>query len=270
MLKLIAIDLDGTLLDDDKKLSQKNIRSLERLHDKGVEIVIATGRSYEATMPYINMIKDNVVEFLICNNGATVYNLFTKTILVDDILSKNQIQEIMKLVEELNDIDVHFVGDDKIYTYKNPIGKYIIEDAYISFLNIYFKTKEEIQNSRISKVLITAEEKYISLILSRIPNIYFEKYNIVVSAENYIEILNKNIDKGHALKSLINSLNIESKNVIAIGDQQNDVGMFNIVGVSYAMLEASESIKKQATYIGPSNSDSGIAKIISDIVKMEE
>lgn len=271
MLKLIAIDMDGTLLDDNKNLSEDNINSLEMLFDRGVEIVIATGRSYEASKPYIDKFKNGVVEYLICNNGATVYNLITKQILVDDFLTENQIREIIDLEETLDEFDIHFVGDDKIYTYKNPIGKYTIEDAYISFLKIYFQTKDMIiNNKRITKALITAEENEIERIISNILENYFQKYNIVVSSDNYIEILNKNIDKGHALRRVVESMNLNKEEVVAIGDQQNDIGMFKIAGTSYAMLDASKKIKAQADYVGPSNNESGVAKIISKLIEMEK
>lgn len=267
MLKLISIDLDGTLLDDNKKLQEENIKALEKLHDRGVEIVIATGRSYASAIPYVKQIKEGIIEFLICNNGTSVYNLFNDEILVDDSLDSAQVKEVFDLEEKLENSKIHFLGGDIIYVYHNPIGKYAIEDAYISFLDIKFMTKEELLESHITKALITADEKYIEEVYSSIPKEYFEKYNIVKSTENLIEILHKNADKGHALKALMDKLNIDKDEVIALGDQGNDIGMFGVAGKSYAMEASSDFIKSKATNVGPSNNNSGVAKIISEIIE---
>ncbi|MDO4604571.1 MAG: HAD family hydrolase [Helcococcus sp.] len=269
MIKLIAVDMDGTLLDKNKDLHKKNIEALEKLHEKGVEIVIATGRSYLAAIPYIKQIREGVIEFLICSNGASVFNLITGEKLVDDTLNKSQIEEIIDLTEMLNYANIHFVGDDMIYTYHNPIGKYIIMDGYLSFLEIKLLSKKEIINSKISKALLTAEKDKIEEIISKIPKKYFEKYNIVTSSDNYIEILNKNIDKGHALETIKKKLKINKNSIVAIGDQQNDVGMFNLAGTSYAMKEASDSIKSMVTNIGPSNNNAGVSIIINELIDME-
>ncbi|MDO4604808.1 MAG: Cof-type HAD-IIB family hydrolase [Helcococcus sp.] len=267
MLKLIAIDLDGTLLDDNKKLQNDNIRALEELHNRGVEIVIATGRSYSSAIPYVKQIKEGIIEFLICNNGTSVYNLIKDEVLVDDCLNSSQVKEILDLADKLENMKIHFLGRDIIYVYSNPVGKYVIEDAYISFLDIKFMSKEELIKSHITKALITTDKEYIKEVFSSIPKEYFEKYNIVNSAENLIEILNKNADKGHALKAIMDDLNIDKKEVIAIGDQGNDIGMFEVAGKSYAMEASSDFIKSKATHIGPSNNNNGVSKIISEIME---
>lgn len=267
MVKLIAIDLDGTLLDDNKKLQDENIKALEELHNRGVEIIIATGRSYLSALPYVKQIKDGVIEFLICNNGTTVYNLIKDEQLVDDFLNASQVKEVLDLDDKIDNMKIHFLGGDIIYVYNNPIGKYAIEDAHMSFLDIKFMTKEELVESYITKALITADKEHIEEVFSSIPKNYFEKYNIVNSTENLIEILNKNADKGHALKSIMDDLNINKEEVIAIGDQGNDIGMFAAAGKSYAMGSSSDYIKSKATNIGPSNNDSGVSKIIYEIIK---
>lgn len=270
MLKLIAIDMDGTLLDDNKKMSSENIKALEKLHNDGVEIVIATGRNYVAAKPYIDQINYGVVEFLICNNGATIYNLKNNEILFNNTLSKEQINEIIKLDDYLNDIDFHYVGDDTIYTYKNPIGKYIIMDAYLSFTEINLVSKKElINNKNLNKALMTGDKNNLPKIISRIPKQYFNNYNIVMTSDNYIEILNKDIDKGTALRELMKKLNITKDKVVTIGDQQNDIGMFVASGISYCMKEAPEIVKNKSDFIGPSNNNSGVAKIIYELYEKE-
>lgn len=267
MSKLIAIDMDGTLLDDNKILSEKNIEALEKAHNQGFEIVVATGRSYTAAMPFIKQIKQGIVEYLICSNGAIIYNLNKKEIVFNDILSKEQIVELLELNDYLGDTYIHFVNEDTIHAHQNPIGKYVIMDGYLSFLPIKLDSREELSSVKnLNKALITVDEDFIDSTLARIPQEYFKKYNIVKSSENYIEVINQGVDKGHALEKLINKLNIDKSNIVAIGDQQNDLGMFELAGLSYAMSGASDFIKSKATKIGPSNNDSGIAKILGEIL----
>lgn len=269
MKKIISIDMDGTLLDDNSKLCLENIETINKIkNNNNFIIVIATGRNLKATMPYVKKFNENDIDYLICSNGAIVYSLSDNKIMANRNLHKNEIEDIVYLSEKLSEINTHFVSNESIFTFDNPIGRFTILDAYLSFLNINYVNKSKImERTDLSKALITSDIHNVENIMKRIPNIYYDDFNIVKSSDKYIEILPKEVDKGNALKELSLSLGVNKENIVSIGDQQNDIGMFRVSGVSYAMKGASDDVKKEATHIGFDNNDSGVAKIIKELYR---
>ena len=265
MYKLIAMDMDGTLLNDEKKLTEENIKAIKQVKEKGIFTVISTGRPISGVKPYLNMFEHGDIDFLVCNNGAVVYDVIQDKIIHEEHFKRSEIEEIIQMADDL-EISLHFLDSNQLITHNNPINKYIILDAYLSDMDIFTKTPSALANhEHIHKALFTADSEMLNHKTQLLPQWFVEKYNCVRSDEMYFEILKENVDKASGLKKIMRSLEIDRENVIAIGDQQNDIQMLNLSGLAIAMHNASPLVKEMADIICPDNNSSGVSQVLSDI-----
>ena len=257
--------MDGTLLNDEKKLTEENIKAIKQVKEKGIFTVISTGRPISGVKPYLNMFEHGDIDFLVCNNGAVVYNVIQDKIIHEEHFKRSEIEEIIQMADDL-EISLHFLDSNQLITHNNPINKYIILDAYLSDMDIFTKTPSALANhEHIHKALFTADSEMLNHKTQLLPQWFVEKYNCVRSDEMYFEILKENVDKASGLKKIMRSLEIDRENVIAIGDQQNDIQMLNLSGLAIAMHNASPLVKEMADIICPDNNSSGVSQVLSDI-----
>lgn len=257
-VKIVFVDLDGTLKDNEGKVSIRNKKVFERLMDKGINIVIATGRSLPDAMTYSKQFSTS--NYVISSNGAEIYNYLTKETIYKSIISKTDVLMIDELVQKYN---LFFIANclDKTYTNKpyNEPGKKVVS------------TLKEIEED-ISQIIIESFElEKMKLFRRDFGNIEHLKIsNKSRNPENTDEILFyditcNDVSKGNAVKILCDYLKINMDKTMAIGDSNNDLEMLQNVQVKVAMNNATEDIKKIANYITLSNEQEGVAIILEKL-----
>lgn len=236
MYKLVAIDVDGTLVNDDKKLTQRTIDSIKKASQKDIKIVISSARSFYWLKNYLEQLE------LIKNNQYTIYNMFNGAVIIENknqkiMLSNNfDIEEIWELINLANKLNT------SIFLYSINIYK-------IFFVNDYEK---------------------IAKIRKTVPKELSEKYEITNSIPECIEFVKKGITKSKSLQFICEKCNIKNSEVIAIGDANNDTEMINFVGIGVAMGKAEVSLKEKADDITSSNNHDGVAKVIEKYILKNE
>lgn len=283
MVKLIAVDLDGTLLNEDHQLSKKGLESIRFAQANGIEVVIATGRAhFDVRAMFENT---DIKTWIIASNGATMHKpngeLFhSEPINQQDainILNWLEQEEFYYEVSSDHSIlapekgsDILAIEMDKVISANPEVSRDKLQDAAnlhygqagFSFIKSYDELLENDMNFYNILALSFNEEK-----LQKGWN-NFEKLKdltLVTSAKYNFELGHKNASKGNALKVLANKLNINLSETAAVGDSFNDVSMLKIVGRSAAMGNAHKEIKDFCHEVTLSNAEDGVAHFIDSL-----
>ena len=244
--KMICIDMDGTLLNSKKVVSEENRIALKKAYEKGVHIIICTGRNPKNAIYFSEFLGVNCA--VIANNGAWVIDEDKEVIISKDVLDENQCMDIMSIC-------------DIILNKKIP-EKYRVK-------NIYVKEKEEwrevFKSNNIGKcIIIELNTKKLKKIRENL--IKKGNYEITQSGRYALEVNNKGVSKGRAVKALAEEYKIKREEIICIGDNENDLSMITYAGLGVAMGNAIDSLKEKADYITESNDKNGVAKVIYEFV----
>lgn len=271
MNKIIAIDLDGTLLDNRLNISDENIKYLELAKKKGFEIVICTGRPYNGMVRFLKQINRSIeiVKYLVLLNGASIYNLDNKEYIMQNYLDSCVVKKALELATKFRNKNINLVGmnNHQFITIKSKnISKELIEDARKNNMEITYVENNEFENKKdINKIFFIGD--YISLneVQEELNNIFSDKVYSVRSSGLIYEVLPLGINKGSGLETLIDHFKVDC-NIISIGDELNDLPMFEISNIKIAMGNSNEIVKQKADFITYSNDDSGVSKAVEWIL----
>lgn len=271
-IKIIALDLDGTSLDKmGLKFSDRTKKAFKSAKEKEVHIVIATGRAYHSLPEDLKNVKE--IEYAVTSNGAVVYDLKKGKILQSDYLREDTVLKLIKIFRENSCIiDVFLEGKafvDK-EDYQNVLRgvtkfrpkEYIIktrnpvDDIYL-FLEEH---KDKIEN--ISVNYMDASHKVImENLLSGLDDITFTSS---VATNN--EIGSKGVSKAKGIEKILEILDLDFENLVAMGDNPNDLTMIEKAKIGIAMKNAHKEVLKKADYITDTNVSEGVAKAIETLV----
>ena len=268
-IKLIALDLDGTLLNSDKQLSPENEAALKKAAENGVEIVPATGRFYRG-MP--QFIKDlDYVHYVISINGAQVYDVVkNKTVCASEIPWQRAVS-VMKRLDEIDVIyDCYQDGwgwmSQELY---DRAGEYAPTEHNLEMIKKLRtpvpELKAYLKEQALGVQKIQAFFKDMELrkkILNSFPG-EFPDLVVTTSIVNNIEVNSREATKGNAIKKLSQYLGIPAEQTMAFGDDLNDITMLEEAGLGVAMGNADEKVKKAADYVTADCNNSGVAKAIN-------
>jgi len=272
MYKLAVFDLDGTLLNSNHKISEDTFDAICKLKDNGIKIVLATGRPNTAVKSLVNQL--NIDDYIITCNGSVIGHPYKKEHLYQDIMPSADVLKILNMCES-NNIQYLAYSIDGIISKENDRlmflkkhNKLLKEDEKANFI-LSDDVEAIAYNIGINKILIIEndEEEY-----KKLQNVIksIKSVQITQSSDTFLDIGPANNSKGIALKKLCNYLDIKLEEVIAFGDQYNDISMLEIVGFSVAMGNAKEDVKKITDYITKTNDDEGIAYVINNIIEFKE
>lgn len=292
MYKLVAIDLDGTLLNSYGEVSSENKEKIQKAMKRGTEVVLASGRPIMSVKNLANEIGCN--HYMICGNGAITYNIQEEEIVYHRFLEKTKVLQLIKICEE-NSIFYNVYTKDTILT-KNlnyNILFYHQENASKpeekkTHITIMQNIEEYIQNRAEEdylKITICDNDKVVfgSIIrkLRTIKNVdvldvaHMSRKMIKDGTENvsmeyyYTEITNTNVDKWQAIKSLAETLNIKQEEVMTIGDNMNDAEMVKEAGLGIMMGNSAPYIKEMADIVVADNDHDGVAEAIKTYILEE-
>ncbi|OOM80412.1 sugar-phosphatase [Clostridium sp. BL-8] len=269
MYKLIALDMDGTLLTTDKRVSEKNKAAIKEAEAKGVKIVLASGRPLIGITKYLNeldLLKDD--DYVLSFNGGLVQNTKTQKVVSELPLKGKDLKNIYKISKELN-INIHaFSAKDGLITPK--ISQYTEHEADINGIEINIRDFNEIDDEEdIIKVMMIDPQEILDPAIKKLPAELYEKYSVFKSAPFFLEFTNKEVDKGLGLKKLGEYLGIKKEEIIACGDAGNDLSMVKYAGLGVAMENATKEVKEVANFITTSNDEDGIANVIEKFILNE-
>lgn len=272
--KLIAIDMDDTLLTHDKKISEGNLEALNKAHGKGIYVVISTGRIYSSAYTYADMIGFPI--YVIASNGALIRDPENRTI-YENALNYASMENIINVCNKYNTY-FRFYTDSTVYSpeVSSKFQRYAeLNELFELELKVKVEeTKNPLQTIKelgntVLKFTITNEDrdtiKKIKKELSQDSTLH-----ITSSYFDNIEITNSGVSKGRALEILGGYLGIKRDEMIAIGDSENDLEMIEFVGLGVAMENAIDELKKVANFVTKSNMDDGVKYVIEKFLLFDK
>jgi len=242
-IKLIAVDIDGTLVNSKKEITPEVFSAIQDAKEAGVKVVIATGRPIAGVAKLLDDLQlrdegDYVVTF----NGALVQETAT----AHEIISESLTYE--------DYLDMEFLS--------RKLGVHTVHESTLVSMPIFYRTPEEMADKEIVKCMFIDEPEILDAAIEKIPAEFYERYSINKSAPFYLELLKKNVDKGSAITHLAEKLGLTKDETMAIGDEENDRAMLEVVGNPVVMENGNPELKKIAKYITKTNDESGVAHAI--------
>ncbi|WMJ80579.1 sugar-phosphatase [Clostridium sp. MB40-C1] len=265
MYKLIALDMDGTLLKNDKTISEENLKAIKKAKEKGVKVVLSTGRPKKGIEKYLkelDLLSNE--DYCITYNGSLVINTGTDEILYNKLLTHEDVHYLYDLSKKL-DVNIHALTYDSCISPR--LSKYTEVEVSINGINFEKIDFYNLDSSMsVIKVMFVDEPVKLSEIIDNLPEEVYEKYTVVRSAPYFLEFLDKEVNKGAGVKILAESLGINQNEVICIGDAGNDIHMIKYAGLGIAMENGFPETKKSADYITHSNEENGVAHVIDKFI----
>lgn len=289
MYKLVAIDLDGTLLDSYGNISLKNKSVIEAVKRKGTKVIIASGRNKTSALSFSKDINSN--EYVICNNGATLYDIKNNKNIYNQYIDKKKALDIIKICDE-NSIFYSIYTEDfviantmnyNVLFFESENGKTLEEQrTNIKIIKDVYNYIKENENVNVLKMNICDNNKIIfDRIISKLKNIkevnvldveHMTKKIIKTGTEEvtieyyYTEITSEGVNKWNAISRLIDILNISKEEVITIGDNANDIMMIKEAGMGVIMGNAAPYLKDSANFETKTNNEDGVAEALEKLI----
>ena len=238
MIKAIFIDIDGTLRDSNRNLSVRTIETIKKVSEKGILVILCSGRPRK----YVENISRqcNASKYIIASNGGSVFDYLSNEIIYKNIIDKEIIFKLCKIAKESN-TNVIIDSDENICT---------IYDEDFTKMRMLRKNIEEIEKVEIKQEIVSLGDD-----------------NISNKERLYYFIGNIELSKGYAIKKFCEKLNIRKEDTIAIGDDINDLSMFEQVGYKVAVSNAIDIVKEKADEITLSNDEDGVAVFLNKLLE---
>lgn len=261
-VKLIAVDIDGTLLTSQRQITPEVFQAVQEAKAAGIKVVITTGRPIAGVT---NLLKElnltDTGDYVITFNGALVQDVSSGQDLVKETLSYEDYLSLEFLARKLG-VHMHAITKDGIYTANRNIGKYTVHEAQLVNMPIFYRTPEEMADKEIVKIMFIDEPDLLDQAIEQIPSDFYDNYTLVKSQPFYLEVVAKTVSKGNAIIHLAQKLGLNMTETMAIGDEENDRAMLEVVAHPVVMENGNPEIKKIAKYITKSNDESGVAYAI--------
>lgn len=267
MYKIIFCDLDGTLLDDNRNVSDINKNAINKAIEKGCKFVICSGRS-NMSIDYFNKIFnfDKIKNYAVAFNGAYIYETNTKKKLVEHLVPSTCAIKAINMCRKFN-VDIMVYKNEILYfdaptirtdTYakRNMVNTTIVNNLI------------EVASEPVSKVIIIGDNEELKKVENKVMSTNIKnEMTTFFSADILYEFNPIGIDKGTGLKELSEILNVNIKETIAIGDNYNDLSMIKAAGLGVCCINGEDGVKKFADYITiTDNNEGAVAEVINKFI----
>ena len=272
-IKIIALDLDGTLLDSEKRLSEVNRDALRRAAEKGVLIVPTTGRFFGMMPPAVRDLP--FVRYAITINGAQVYDRETDTAIVRDEIPLDRALQVMEVLDRYDVIYDCYRQNWGWMTaaLQDKAADYATNEHYLKMVREFRKPVPELKahlretaaDGDVQKIMLFAPNRERSTAIDCLRKLSdelaakFPEIKVTASTWNNLELNIKTAHKGNALRRFAEHLGFGLENCMAFGDGMNDFTMVEQAGLGVAMANAEPEVKRVAKWIAPSNDEDGVA-----------
>ena len=265
-IKLIATDMDGTLLDPKGQVDLPRLEKLlDQLEERGIRFVIATGNEIHRVKQLLGRLTERVV--LIVANGARIFEgnqLLQAQTWDDDMV--NRALEFFKGREcqdqfVVTSMNGGFVKEGTVFTQLENFMTPEMIELFYQRMNFVEELESHLFGGVLKMSLVVGEERSDS-VLEEINQLFNGHVQAVSSGYGCIDILQSGIHKAWGLQELLKRWGIKAEEIMAFGDSENDVEMLQLAGIAYAMENAEETVKEVATKIAPANSQAGVYQVL--------
>ncbi len=264
--KILAVDMDGTLFDDDKNISKENLKAISKLLDAGHIFAFDTGRPNNALKKILSVYdefkRDNV--YMLGYQGVVGTTMLSDEVLFGDYIDIENVIELVKAILEAGFTCIVF-DNGCIYTFND--NHFVESYKQVSKEKLIFiKDVEELRDKHITKVMAVDYDypEHLQDFKDSTADIFDNRFESFFSHYAFLEFVKRGTGKGDGIKKLADYLEIPLSNVVACGDERNDISMIEIAGVGVAMANGRDELKAVADYVTEKdNNNSGIAEVIN-------
>ncbi|WP_047152877.1 Cof-type HAD-IIB family hydrolase [Aneurinibacillus tyrosinisolvens] len=262
MYRMIAIDLDDTLLTDDLTITPGTIKAIRQAMDAGVVVTVATGRMFPSAVPFASQLGINVP--LITYQGALIKDIEGKETLYERLVSPEISRRLIELARRKN-IHLQVYQDDTLYS---AVDNDKIQE-YAKFAGVPYKIEpdlEKLSERGFIKLLHFEDPEVLDVLAEELAQEFKEEAHITKSKSYFLEVMHPEANKGKAVLFLAERLGIEPAEIIGIGDSYNDLDLLEAAGLGVAMGNAPDAIKERADYVTLSNNEEGVRHVIEKFI----
>lgn len=264
--KILVLDLDGTLTNGRKEITQHTKEILFEAQEQGLRVVLASGRPTYGIVPLANELRiGDYGGYILSFNGGQIIDWSTKKVIYENVLEPDVYPYLYSCAKE-NGFEILSYKDELIIS-EDADNPYIKHE---SFLNKMESSNVEhfldVINFPVPKCLIVGEPQPLEQLEYKMRDALNGRMNVFRSEPFFLELVPNGIDKACSLKVLLKHLGLSHKEMIAIGDGFNDVSMIKYAGLGVAMSNAQDAVKAEADYITLSNEEDGVAAVVEKFV----
>ncbi|MBC7342307.1 MAG: HAD family phosphatase [Clostridia bacterium] len=261
-IKLVALDLDGTLLNSEYQLSPKTKQVVQSVKEAGIMVTLATGRMYPSAVPYARELAIDLP--LITYQGAVVRRLDSPEVLYQRLLPLGLARQVIEAAQGAGYAVNAYIDDNLYVSTMSPAAQWYaktfgVEVHAVGDLARYLPKD-------VQKILVMGSEEDLDHFWEASQEKWGEHIYITKSHPNFLEFMNPEATKGRALRALASMLGTDLSSALALGDSYNDIEMFGLVGIAVAMGNAKPKVKEAADFIAPPNDDDGAALALEELL----
>jgi Cof subfamily protein (haloacid dehalogenase superfamily) len=268
MIKLIAIDTDGTLLNSQGEIQASTKEAISKALDRGVKVVLCSGRPIAGLAPCMNELGiKGEDQYALTLNGA-ISSKASGEIMTSDLIANSVYRQLtayaLSLKLPFNIVDF----ESRIIMPNHDIDPMVYQQAYENQAVLFVRSVEEFpeKGQAIAKACFVGSQELLDRVEDRVKEDWGQDFNVLRTDARFLELLNPKVNKGQGLKELCGRLEIAPEEVMAIGDERNDLDMFAFTGTSVAMGNGNDLVKQAADYVTSSNDEDGIAQALEKFV----
>ena len=265
--KVLVLDIDGTLTNSEKQITPKTKEGILRIEERGHKVILASGRPTHGMEEFAKELElEKYGGYLLSFNGGKIINCKTGEVVYQRVLPKNVIPGIYQYAISHGCGLVTYLGEEIIAG--TGIDKYMETESRINHMqmrqvNGFVKL---VSDYELNKCLMTAEPEKAAVYEKELNEKFGDILSIYRSAEFFIEIMPKNVDKATSLDKMLSTVGLTREDAICCGDGFNDISMIEFAGVGVAMANAQPVVKEAADFITYSNDEDGIVKVIDTFI----
>ncbi|MFC2584176.1 MAG: Cof-type HAD-IIB family hydrolase [Lachnoanaerobaculum saburreum] len=267
---VLALDLDGTLTDSKKRISERTKESIDKFITAGGTVALASGRPTFGVMPVAKILElDKKGGYILSYNGGCFLDCKNNKQLFMKELTHEYLPILEKQAKEFG-INLMTYNGDKAYALDIDEQYYMIEININHFIRVKANPLTPKITFPIIKCLMTADGDYLAKVEKEMKKYWEGKLNIVRSEPYFLEVTEVGIDKASTITNMVKKLGKSVDNLICCGDGFNDLSMIRAAGIGVAMANAQERVRAAADYITKSNDEDGIADVVENLFKWEK
>lgn len=269
-IKLVAIDIDATLINDQRQITPRTKKALEAAKQQGVKVVLCTGRPMTGVDAYLTELGLNHQDdqYVVSFNGALAQSTNEKVI-VNYTLSFNDYVDWQAFCTK-NNVKSQFESRDYIYTTNRDLSPWTIHESDLVSMPVRVRSLDEMAHTQdqyvLAKGMMLGDKEELDKIQPKFSKEFAGCFTIIRSEDFYLEIVNHKASKGSTLEALAKELGIKQSEVMALGNAQNDNSMIEYAGIGVAMGNSVPETKAVADVITDTNNNDGVGKAVEKYV----
>lgn len=264
--KLLVLDLDGTLTNTRKEVTEHTRTTLIKAQEQGLKIVLASGRPTYGIAPLANLLQlDKYEGYVLSYNGGEIIDWKTGELLYKNLLDPEVLPYLYQCANDNHFAIVTYDGEYVLTEY--PDDEYVLKEALLNVMKIkkVVNFLKAVQHP-IAKCLIVGEPTRLAVLEKEMYNHLHDRMGVFRSEPYFLELVPKGIDKAQSLAVLLKEIGMTKDEMIAVGDGFNDLSMIKYAGLGVAMSNAQEVVKENADFITLSNEEDGVAHVVEKFI----